>query len=74
MLVEARAAVDARTHDGITPLYVALQHGQQDVARVLLAGGADANAQTATNNSVLHMLAQRGKVAEAALLIRHGCE
>ena len=63
----------ARTSEGITPLYLALQKRQRDVAGLLVDRGAAVDAQTATGNSALHMAAQSGFLEEALLLLQSRC-
>jgi|LauGreDrversion2_3_1035106.scaffolds.fasta_scaffold81128_2 ankyrin repeat protein len=46
LLLEQGAKVDERANDGTTPLYLALQQGRIEVARILVASGADVNAKT----------------------------
>ena len=72
--MEAQAAVDARTHEGISPLYVALQNGCFSVAQLLIDSGADVDARTLTGNTALHMAATRGLVEVGEMLVQRGCD
>jgi ankyrin repeat protein len=45
MLIENGADVDDRDVHGYTPLLLAIQAGHTDIAKVLIAGGADVNAR-----------------------------
>jgi ankyrin repeat protein len=45
MLIERGADVTAQNKDGQTPLHLASQMGQVDVARMLIERGADVTAQ-----------------------------
>ena len=74
LVMEAQAAVDARTHEGISPLYVALQNGCFSVAQLLIDSGADVDARTLTGNTALHMAATRGLVEVGEMLIQRGCD
>jgi uncharacterized protein len=44
LLREDAAAVDAFSHDGFTPLHLAVFGGQEEAVRVLIAHGADVDA------------------------------
>eukprot|EP00438_Fugacium_kawagutii_P014931 Skav215671 [mRNA] locus=scaffold310:174339:175472:- [translate_table: standard] len=47
LLLKSRAAIDAASEDGITPLHVAAVHGKWDMVKLLVDSGADKNAATA---------------------------
>ena len=52
LLEEDRSLVHARDYDNRTPLHVAALHGWIDVAKCLIAYGADVNAQDRWKNTV----------------------
>jgi ankyrin repeat protein len=55
MLIERGADVTAQNNDGETPLHLALQRGQVDVARMLIERGADVTAQNNDGETPLHL-------------------
>ncbi|XP_025059748.1 KN motif and ankyrin repeat domain-containing protein 2 isoform X1 [Alligator sinensis] len=62
--------VDARaTQAGQTALMLAVSHGRQDVARVLLACGANVNLQDADGSTALMCACEHGHAAIAHLLL-----
>jgi ankyrin repeat protein len=66
-LLEAGADPD-RSARGITPTLCAVDAGDVDMARVLLAGGANVNTHFADCISLLHLAAYRGNVEMLRLL------
>jgi uncharacterized protein len=71
--------VNAYSHDGWTPLHLASFFGHKDVARILLARGADVNARSkssrfAKENTPLHAAAANRQVGVAEILIAHGAD
>ena len=55
-----------------TPLHIALNHGQLDVAEVLLSQGADCNLQSRDGEAPIHVAARRGYPAMCKLLAENG--
>jgi truncated hemoglobin YjbI len=70
VLIRCGADPDAREGEGHTPLYRA---STGDVARVLLAAGANADVTSGpTQGTPLHQAARRGAVSVAQALLDHG--
>lgn len=74
ILVRQPDLVKARTEDGgSTPLHIAAASGQLEVAKELLARGADVAARDSFDRATpLHLAADRGDLAMARLLVEHG--
>lgn len=70
LLVDAGAALNDAAADGNTPLVLATFSGHGEVARLLLARGADANAAGA-GYTALHAAAMRGDVETTDALLAH---
>lgn len=68
VLLRHKANIEAMNLDGWTPLYQAVFLGRIDVARVLLAAGANSNAQDGDEFALLHRAAQ-GSVNLVRLLL-----
>lgn len=66
-----KRAVNARTDEGETPLYIAALLGHDEVAKVLLAYGADVNAADNYQITPLHRAAEYGHAKVVALLLAH---
>jgi ankyrin repeat protein len=76
-LLEAGAAVDTRTGDGLTPLMLVAQHiGDETIVTALLDHGADPNVRDANGLTVLHyVLGHRFDDPETVrTLIAHGAK
>lgn len=77
LLANDKSLIDARDKDGSTPLHCAVWKGQQRVVELLLAAGADANAQNENDHwgtTPLHAAAHANQAAIAQLLIDHGAD
>lgn len=72
ILLDARAAVDAKNNDGCTPLYLSIQQNHSAAAAHLLESGAAVDATTSKGFTALHSAADRGRCAVAALLLDCG--
>ena len=46
VLLHHKCTVDARDHDGVTPLYLATYHGNYEVMKMLVGAFANVNAVT----------------------------
>jgi ankyrin repeat protein len=57
-----------------TAMHAAAQYGRADVARVLLARGADVNARDEYGDAPLHLAARHGRVEVARLLVESGAD
>jgi hypothetical protein len=55
-----------------TPLHIAARFGREDLAAVLLAAGANPNAQDKRGDRPLHAAAEYGHAATVSLLLRRG--
>jgi len=76
MLTANRSLIGRYSPDGFTLLHLAAFFGQPEVAEMLLAGGADANAEAHNKLRVrpLHVAAAAGETLQALALIAHGAE
>jgi ankyrin repeat protein len=73
-LVETGMPVSVKNKLGETPLYVAAEKGQVDMAKLLISIGADARALTPNGESVLHAAAMIESTALMTLLIEAGAQ
>ncbi len=73
-LVGAGALVSAKNRLGESPLYVAAEKGQLEMARALIAAKADARALTPNGETVLHAAAMIESAALMTALIEAGAE
>ncbi|HUT61814.1 MAG TPA: ankyrin repeat domain-containing protein [Phycisphaerae bacterium] len=75
LLVASGTDVDSRDSYGYTPLRYASSSGNREVALLLLAEGADVNAQPGGGErSALHFAVQGGHAALVELLLNHGAD
>ncbi len=63
---------DIKVHEGITPLMVAAQYAQDEVAALLMHAGANVNQQSLSGATALFMAAQNGFSETVRLLIARG--
>jgi ankyrin repeat protein len=73
LLADAGAPLDDAAADGNTPLVLAAFSGHGNVARLLLARGASANA-TGAGYTALHAAAMRGDLETTAALLAKGAD
>jgi ankyrin repeat protein len=73
MLIEHGADLTARIKGGQTPLHLALQQGQVDVARMLIEHGADATALN-DRETPLHFPWEWGQADVARMVIECGVD
>jgi ankyrin repeat protein len=74
LLIAHGADVNARDVFSQTPLHLAAQNGNLEVAKVLLANNADVNAREMFNSTALHIVAWSGNTAFAGYLIEKGAD
>jgi ankyrin repeat protein len=75
LLLDQGAVINSARQDGVTPLFIAVQDGQQDVVALLLEKGADVNMQARVGGvTLLHIGAYRGDEKIVALLLQHGAD
>lgn len=72
LIVRKGADVNARTREGVTPLFICAQNGRIDLAKLLLRSGADANTAAITGCTALMWAARRGDRDMAELLLGSG--
>ena len=60
--------------NGLTPLYVAAQHGNLTTMRTLISHGADVNSKTTRGNTPLINAADEGQCSAVKLLLQNGAE
>src|SRR5258706_5946880 len=73
-LVDTGIDLSTKNRLGETPLYVAAEKGQLEMARLLIAKGAGAKAQTPNGESVLHAAAMIESMALMTALIEAGAD
>lgn len=74
LLIAYGANVNARDVVSQTPLHLAAQTGNLEVAKVLLVNNADINAREMYNSTALHIVAWSGNTAFARYLIEKGAD
>lgn len=74
LLLDARAAVNAATDLGITPLWLAAQNGSEAMVKLLLDAGADPNIASLSGESPLLTAARAGNVEVATSLLAAGAD
>ncbi len=73
-LLALGAAVDVRDDLGNTPLLLATDHNQVDVARVLINAGADVNAKNQIHDSAYLLAGAQGRLEILAMTLSHGAD
>jgi len=79
ILLAAGADINSRTRreqfgGEVTPLFVAVAGGRDDVAKLLIGKGADVNARSAFGSTPLHSAAALGNLEMVKLLIEKGAD
>eukprot|EP00035_Acanthoeca_spectabilis_P015500 m.310116 g.310116 ORF g.310116 m.310116 type:complete len:101 (-) comp16373_c0_seq10:1929-2231(-) len=74
MLLSAGTSVDAVTMEHLTPLHCACEHGQLEVARLLLQRGASINTKSLKGYAPLHYAVEGGHCEIVDYLIDQGCK
>jgi len=74
LLLGGRAAVNAATDLGVTPLWLAAQNGSEAMVRLLLAAGADPNIASLSGESPLLTAARAGNVGVVTSLLASGAD
>jgi len=72
LVTEGLKINDTKSSAGNTPLAIALQRGNLEMAEYFLAGGADALYKDREGSTTLHMACWRGKKGLIELLLRKG--
>ena len=72
--VNMKTTSDIGLERGMTPLYYAVGSGRKEIAKLLIAFGADVNAQSQYEVSPLHWAADRGQKEAVELLIKKGAD
>ena len=71
MLVQNPLIIDSIQSNGFTPLIIATYNGQVAISSILLAHGADVNAQDKAGNTALMGLCFNGNTALVKLLLKN---
>jgi ankyrin repeat protein len=75
LIIESgKANLNAKDHNGKTPLMVAASNGYKDIIESLLAHNADVNAKDLTNWTALHSAVQFGQVDIVEMLVKKGAD
>lgn len=70
----AQVSTPSRESMKVTPLHSAAAAGQLEIAKVLIAQGANVNARAATGFTALHEAAANGDIPFATLLLEHSAD
>lgn len=74
-LIQSGGTVDAINNAGQTPLFIAVRHGHEYLANLLLESRADVNASVSrTGNTPLHVAARNGDKAIIRALLAKGAD
>ncbi|KAI8425215.1 hypothetical protein MSG28_007029 [Choristoneura fumiferana] len=74
VLMAAPALADARDADGLTPLHLAVVHGNVPLVQTLLAAGADVNARDDEHHTVVHWATVCGEVGALRAVLGGGAD
>ncbi|KPI92406.1 Ankyrin repeat, PH and SEC7 domain containing protein secG [Papilio xuthus] len=74
VLMAAPALADARDADGLTPLHLAVVHGNVPLVQTLLAAGADVNARDNEQHTVVHWATVCGEVGALRAVLAAGAD
>ncbi|KAL4709384.1 hypothetical protein ACJJTC_013673 [Scirpophaga incertulas] len=74
VLMAAPALASARDADGLTPLHLAVVHGNVPLVQTLLAAGADVNAQDDEQHTVVHWATVCGEVGALRAVLAAGAD
>ncbi|XP_023940015.2 ankyrin repeat domain-containing protein 12 [Bicyclus anynana] len=74
VLMAAPALADARDADGLTPLHLAVVHGNVPLVQTLLAAGADVNAKDNEQHTVVHWATVCGEVGALRAVLAAGAD
>ncbi|CAK1552267.1 unnamed protein product [Leptosia nina] len=74
VLMAAPALSNARDADGLTPLHLAVVHGNVPLVQTLLAAGADVNAKDDENHTVVHWATVCGEVGALRAVLAAGAD
>ena len=72
LLLEHHADIDAQTHDGVTPLYVAVENNNEKLVELFLAKRADFNKPNHYGMTPLTLARNLGHQDIADALTLHG--
>jgi len=74
-LLEYGADTEVAEHlSGNTALHIAAANGRDDLARILLDGGADPNSRNHSGATPLHVAAEKGRAKVVRLLVKRGAD
>jgi hypothetical protein len=73
-LIDAGAAVNVRTADGTTPLYLASQNGHERAVSALITAGAEVNRCMANVVTALFFASQGGHAGIVTMLLEEGAD
>ncbi|OWR50190.1 hypothetical protein KGM_214584 [Danaus plexippus plexippus] len=74
VLMAASHLADARDADGLTPLHLAVVHGNVPLVQTLLAAGADVNAKDNEQHTVVHWATVCGEVGALRAVLVSGAD